>query len=66
MTKAEAEAKIAEIDAILDAGVQTATIGDRTVTYDFVHLRKRRDALQRYVNGSGVRVGRYNSAWVGR
>lgn len=67
MTRAEAQAKIDAIDEILDAGVQSTSIGDRTVTYDFNHLRRRRAELQRFVNGgSSVRVGRYNSAWSGQ
>jgi hypothetical protein len=64
MTRSEAQTAIDEIDAILNSGVQTATIGDKTVTYNFAALNKRRGQLQQYLNGGGsVRVGRYNESW---
>jgi hypothetical protein len=37
--------RIAEIDAILAAGVASATFGDRIVVYNLGELRKERDRL---------------------
>lgn len=66
MTRAEALEKIAEIELILD-GPQTVTIGDRTVSYDFAHLRRRLAQYYSFVRGNNgqVRVGRYNRSYTG-
>lgn len=65
MTRAEALTKIDEIELILD-GPQTVTIGDRTVTYDFAHLRRRLAQLYAFARGNSgqVRVGRYNREYT--
>ncbi len=62
MTRAEALTKISEIEEILDAGTSTVTIGDRTITYDLPHLRRRLAQLYAFVRGNTgqVRTGRYN------
>lgn len=66
MTRAEALIKIDEIEAILDEGASTVTIGDRTVTYDLANLRRRLAQLYSFVRGNSgnVRVGRYNRGWT--
>ena len=66
MTPAEAQTALETIDAILNAGVSSASVGDKTVTYDLPALRRRRSELLRIINGSSVRVGRYNPQWSGR
>ena len=65
MDIATATTRIAEIDAILGAGIVRARMGDRFVEYDFAELRKERNRLQTYLNGGQLRVGRMNPRWSG-
>lgn len=44
-TQTEIAAKIAEIDAILDDGIDSVTIDGNTTHYDFAELRRRRAEL---------------------
>jgi len=50
MTTAE---RIAEIDAILQAGTTMVRHGDRTVQYDLEALRRERERLLASLNGGG-------------
>ena len=65
MDTATATTRIAEIDAILGAGIVRVRKADRVIEYDFAELRKERNRLQTYLNGGQLRVGRMNPSWTG-
>lgn len=63
MTPAEAQTQIDAIDAILSGPVKVTRAG-REITYDFEALERRRNRLQKYINGGqGLRVIRYNTSY---
>ena len=49
-TTAETQAKIDEIDAILESGVTSASINGRNVTYDLDFLERKREKLVRSIS----------------
>lgn len=51
---ATARTRIAEIEAILAAGVSRSQIDGRAVEYDLERLERERDRLQRIVNAAAV------------
>ena len=62
MDRATAQTQIDNIDAIL-AGPEEVTLNGRRVRYNFEQLQAQRNRLQRYLNGTQLRVGRYNPGY---
>ena len=67
MDSAALQTKLDEIDAILEAGVSTVTVDDRTLTYDLQQLRITAERYRRQLATGGksgrMRAVRYNPAW---